>query len=69
MAGATHEPGAIGSIEVDGAGIRFRRNHRSRRNFKDLFAGKNRRARANEFWALRNVTFSVSPTDHCSTTL
>ncbi len=51
----------VGSIEVRDAGIRFRRNRRSRRNFKDLFAGKNRRARADEFWALRNVTFSVSP--------
>ncbi len=51
----------MGAIEVRDAGIRFRRNRRSRRNFKDLFAGKNRRARANEFWALRNVTFSVRP--------
>ena len=53
--------GPVGAIEVQDAGIRFRRNRRSRRNFKDLFAGKNRRARANEFWALRNVTFSVRP--------
>jgi ABC-2 type transport system ATP-binding protein len=53
--------GPVGAIEVRDAGIRFRRNRRSRRNFKDLFAGKSRRARANEFWALRNVTFSVRP--------
>jgi ABC-2 type transport system ATP-binding protein len=53
--------GPVGAIEVRDAGIRFRRNRRSRRNFKDLFAGRNRRARANEFWALRNITFSVSP--------
>ena len=53
--------GPVGAIEVRDAGIRFRRNRRSRRNFKDLFAGRNRRARANEFWALRNVTFSVQP--------
>lgn len=46
-------------IRVQDAGIRFRRNRRSRRNFKDLFAGRNRRARANEFWALRNVDFEV----------
>ena len=46
-------------ISVADAGIRFRRNRRSRRNFKDLFAGRRRRARANEFWALRNVTFDV----------
>ena len=53
--------GPVGAIEVLDAGIRFRRNRRSRRNFKDLFAGKSRRARANEFWALRNVSFSVRP--------
>lgn len=47
-------------IDVTGAGIRFRRNRRSRRNFKDLFAGNNRRTRPSEFWALRNVTFSVA---------
>lgn len=46
-------------IEVSDVGIRFRRNRRSRRNFKDLFAGKNRRARPSEFWALRNVSFTV----------
>lgn len=47
-------------IDVNDVGIRFRRNRRSRRNFKDLFAGRNRRARPSEFWALRNVTFSVA---------
>lgn len=46
-------------ITVGDAGIRFRRNRRSRRNFKDLFAGRKRRALASEFWALRNVNFSV----------
>jgi ABC-2 type transport system ATP-binding protein len=46
-------------ITVTDAGIRFRRNRRSRRNFKDLFAGRNRRARADEFWALRDVSFKV----------
>ncbi len=46
-------------IRVQDAGIRFRRNRRSRRSFKDLFAGRNRRARADEFWALRNVHFDV----------
>jgi ABC-2 type transport system ATP-binding protein len=48
-------------IEVTDAGIRFRRNRLSRRNFKDLFAGNERRTRPDEFWALRNVTFSVAP--------
>ncbi|MGV8859085.1 ABC transporter ATP-binding protein [Rhodoglobus sp.] len=47
-------------IQVQDAGIRFRLNRRSRRNFKDLFAGRKRRARADEFWALRNVSFDVT---------
>ncbi|CAN5251738.1 hypothetical protein BH11ACT5_BH11ACT5_26700 [soil metagenome] len=46
-------------IRVQGAGIRFKRNRRARRSFKDLFAGRKRRARANEFWALREVSFDV----------
>lgn len=46
-------------IELNDVGIRFRRNRRSRRNFKDLFAGRKRRSRPGEFWALRNVTFTV----------
>lgn len=50
-------------ITVADAGIRFRRNRRSRRSFKDLFAGRKRRARANEFWALRNVSFTVRTGD------
>jgi ABC-2 type transport system ATP-binding protein len=48
-------------IEVTDAGIRFRRNRLSRRNFKDLFAGSERRTRPDEFWALRHVSFSVAP--------
>lgn len=46
-------------IEVDGLGIRYRRNRRGRRSFKDLFSGSSRRRRPDEFWALRDVTFSV----------
>jgi len=46
-------------IELTGVGIRFRRNRRGRRNFKDLFAGRKRRSRPGEFWALRKVSFSV----------
>jgi ABC-2 type transport system ATP-binding protein len=46
-------------ISVSNAGIRFRRNRRSRRNFKDLFAGRNRRTLSGEFWALRDVSFDV----------
>jgi ABC-2 type transport system ATP-binding protein len=46
-------------IRVEGAGIRFRRNRRGRRSFKDLFAGRNRRARPGEFWALKDITVEV----------
>ena len=46
-------------IDVDGAGIRFRRNRGARRNFKDFFAGRTRRNRPDEFWALRGVGFRV----------
>lgn len=52
---------AIPIIEVTDAGIRFKRNRRSRRSFKDLFAGSDRRARPDEFWPLRNVSFTVAP--------
>lgn len=46
-------------IEVAGLGIRFKRSRSSRRSFKDLFAGKQRRTRPGEFWALRDVSFAV----------
>ncbi|WIE53830.1 ABC transporter ATP-binding protein [Curtobacterium sp. MCBD17_003] len=48
-------------IAVEDAGIRFRRNRRSHRSFKDLFAGRSRRRRPDEFWALRHVSFTVQP--------
>lgn len=48
-------------IDVVDAGIRFRRNRRSRRSFKDLLAGRARRGRPDEFWPLRHVSFSVAP--------
>ncbi|AYG02473.1 ABC transporter ATP-binding protein [Gryllotalpicola protaetiae] len=48
-------------IEVAGLGIHFKRNKRARRSFKDLFAGRRRRARPDEFWALRNVSFGIRP--------
>jgi len=46
-------------IEVAGAGIRFRRNRRRRRSFKDLLSSRQRRSRPDEFWALRDVGFQV----------
>ncbi|WP_291041079.1 ABC transporter ATP-binding protein [Herbiconiux sp.] len=48
-------------IEVERVGIRFKRNKRARRSFKDLFAGSTRRSRPGEFWALRDVSFTVQP--------
>jgi ABC-2 type transport system ATP-binding protein len=49
------------AIEVQDLGVHFRRNRRGRRSFKDLFAGASRRSRPGEFWALRNVSFTVQP--------
>jgi ABC-2 type transport system ATP-binding protein len=49
------------AIQVRDLGVRFRRNRRGRRNFKDLFAGSSRRSRPDEFWALRDVSFDVRP--------
>lgn len=46
-------------ISVRDLGIRFRRNRAGRRSFKDLLAGRKRRSRPGEFWALRNVSFEV----------
>jgi ABC-2 type transport system ATP-binding protein len=48
-------------ISVRRAGIRFKRNRRASRSFKDLFAGRDRRKRGDEFWALRDVSFDVQP--------
>jgi ABC-2 type transport system ATP-binding protein len=50
---------AAEAIVVDGIGVRFRRNKRGRRTIKDLFAGASRRSRPGEFWALRDVSFTV----------
>jgi ABC-2 type transport system ATP-binding protein len=50
-----------GTIRVDDVGIRFKRNRSARRSFKDLFGNRSRRTRPGEFWALRNVSFTVEP--------
>jgi ABC-2 type transport system ATP-binding protein len=49
------------AIEVSDLGVRFRRNRGGRRSFKDLFADSSRRSKPDEFWALRNVSFTVEP--------
>ena len=49
------------AIRTTGLGIRFRRNRRGRRSFKDLLAGRRRRTRPGEFWALRDVSIEVRP--------
>ena len=56
---ATADARTSGVIRVADAGIRFQRNRRSRRSFKDLFSSRARRGRPGEFWALRNINFDV----------
>lgn len=46
-------------ITASGLGVRFRRNRGSRRSFKDMFSGSARRSRPGDFWALRDVSFTV----------
>jgi ABC-2 type transport system ATP-binding protein len=53
-------PGHEFAIRAEELGIRFRRNRRGRRSFKDLFS-RRRRIRPNEFWALRDVSIEVKP--------
>ncbi|ANJ26604.1 ABC transporter ATP-binding protein [Agromyces aureus] len=49
------------AIKAEGLGVRFRRNRRGRRSFKDLLSGRRRRTRPDEFWALRDVSITVRP--------
>lgn len=56
-AGPGSEPPVV--ISARKLGIRFKRNRSSRRSFKDLFSGRTRRSRPDEFWALRGVAFDV----------
>jgi ABC-2 type transport system ATP-binding protein len=60
QAGAPASKVSAPVIVADDLGIQFKRNRRHRRSFKDLFSEGSRRARPDEFWALRNVSFSVS---------
>ena len=48
-------------IEVRQAGIRFRRNRRARKSLKELLSARGRKITSDEFWPLRNVSFSVAP--------
>lgn len=48
-------------IRVNKLGISFNRNRRQRRSFKDLLSSGTRRKRPDQFWALRDVSFSVAP--------
>lgn len=52
-------PEPPGIITVSDLGVRFRRNRGSRLSFKDLFSKKRRQKRSGDFWALRNVSFTV----------
>src|SRR5690606_30709911 len=51
------------AIEVEGLGVRFRRNRRAGRSIKAMFASSSRRTPKGEFWALRDINFSVKPGD------
>ncbi len=48
------------AITATNLGIQFKRNRRQKRSFKDLFAESSRRAKPDEFWAFRGVTFSIA---------
>ncbi|GGD35262.1 hypothetical protein GCM10010915_14680 [Microbacterium faecale] len=49
------------AISVTGLGVRFRRNRRGRRSIKAIFSSARRRTPKGEFWALRDVSFTVRP--------
>jgi ABC-2 type transport system ATP-binding protein len=48
-------------ISATNLGIRFKRNRRQNRRFKDLFSNRQLRSKPDEFWAFRGVTFDVQP--------
>ncbi|MGZ0711436.1 ABC transporter ATP-binding protein (plasmid) [Coraliomargarita sp. W4R53] len=49
------------AIEVSGLGVQFRRNRRTQRSIKSMFASAPRRDPKGGFWALRNISFEVKP--------
>ena len=59
MVEVNESPAVQPVISLRDVGIRFRRNRRGRRSFKDLFGPRRRRSRPGEFWALQHVTFTV----------
>jgi ABC-2 type transport system ATP-binding protein len=46
-------------IEADGLGISFRRNRARNQRLRDVLRGRARNKRKGEFWALRDVSFTV----------
>lgn len=48
-------------IEADGLGISFKRNRRRNRRLRDIAGQSAARQRKGQFWALRDVSFSVGP--------
>jgi len=51
-------------IEAAGLGVRFVKNRRHNVKVREFFVqGGKRRLRANEFWALRDVSFAINPGD------
>ena len=57
---ATQKRATGAVITATNLGIQFKRNRRHRRSFKDLFAESSRRSKPDEFWALRNINFSIA---------
>lgn len=53
--------GAASVIDVHGVGIRFHRNRRRRKQLRELLFRGRTGARGEDFWALRDVSFSVRP--------
>ncbi|HEY4269461.1 MAG TPA: ABC transporter ATP-binding protein [Galbitalea sp.] len=57
---ATQKRATGAVITATNLGIQFKRNRRHRRSFKDLFSESSRRSKPDEFWALRDINFSIA---------